>query len=402
MRHRWCIAAVITVAVLGLALPSQAGAKDLFHPTKKQENKELMLTCIQQKVWLAYFKDDKENFSPVRDTMNTDADTDWLGLRFTNYDGPRIRLGVLKVINKSTESEENNGSGRIVVNVAGIQEMLTVALFNTKRFDVVEEKRAAEIKKEQTRQDVMAPSPGALMKEGKLLDAQYLVYGTVNEWTPNRSKKKLSTGSGGGGALGGLKGRIAGLTGIGGAGASKQEAEVSITFVLADVANGQELFTTTERARMGEWAFSVSGAESGGTEQSTPISYAVRACANKAALKIASFLRDRKWIGSVVDVKKPAIYINAGSQQGMSPDTVLSVFRVEGIVRDAEGRMILGEDLKGIGTLKVDSVQPGFSIAHVENTRKEVRKGDRVELATMPVLPPPPQGCKEMDQTLAP
>ncbi|MBW8877727.1 MAG: hypothetical protein JF614_22390 [Acidobacteria bacterium] len=402
MRYRWWIAALTTMAVLGLALPSQAGVKNLFHPKKKQENKEVMLSCIQQKAWLAYFKNANDVISPTRDTMNTDHDDDWLGLRFTDYDGPRIRLGVLKVINKSAETEENGDSGRIAVNVAGIQEMLTVSLFNTKRFDVVEEKRAAEIKKEQTRKDVMAPSPNTIMHEGKLLDAQYLVYGTVNEWTPNRGKKSMATTTGGGGALGGLKKHLADLTGVGGVGGTKQEAEVAITFVLTDVANGQNLFTTTERARMGEWSLKVVGAETGGTEEKTPVSYAVRACANKAALKIAAFLRDRKWIGSVVDVKKSAIYINAGSQQGMAPDTLLSVFTVKGIVRDTEGRMILGEDLKGIGTIKVDTVQPGFSIGHIEIGCKGIKKGDRVELATKPVLPPPPQGCREMDQSLAP
>jgi curli biogenesis system outer membrane secretion channel CsgG len=401
MRHRWWIAALTAVAVLGWALPSQAGIMDRLHPKERAKNKELVLSCVQQKAWLAYFKDDKDIISPIRDTMNTDDDGDWLGLRFTDYEGPRIRLGVLKVINKSAETEENGGSGRIAVNVAGIQEMLTVALYNTKRFDVVEEKRAGDIEKEQTRKDVMEPSPSTLISTGKVLGAQYLVYGTVNEWTPQRAKKSLGT-SGLGNLLPGPLGAVSRLAGVGGFGGSKQEAEVAITFVLTDVANGQNLFTTTERARMGEWAFAVGGAQSGGTEQKTPVGYAVRACANKAALKIASFLRNRKWVGSVVQVKKSAIYINSGSQQGMAPDTLLSVFRVEGIIKDTEGRMTLGEDLKGIGTLKVDTVQPGFSIAHVENTSKEIKKGDRVELATKPVLPPPPQGCTEMDQTLAP
>lgn len=398
MKSRW-IAALLTVAALGLALPSHAGVKDLFHPKDGARNKELVLSCIQQKAWIAYFKDDKDRISPVRDTQNTNDDGDWLGLRFTDYEGPRIRLGVLKVINKSAEAEENKGNGSIAVNVAGIQEMLTVALFSTKRFDVVERKRDADIKKEQTRDDLMEPSPATIRSAGSVLGAQYLVYGTVNEWTPNRGKKSfMKNGLSKIPGLGGL----ADKAGIGGVGGAKQEAEVSITFVLTDVVNGQNLFTTTERARMGEWSFAVGGSESGGAEQRTPVSYAVRACANKAALKIAAFLRDRKWIGSVVDVKKSAIYINAGSQQGMSPDTLLSVLRVEGIVKDTEGRMILGEDLKGIGTLKVDSVQPGFSIAHVENGCKGIKKGDRVELATKPVLPPPPEGCKEMDQTLAP
>lgn len=400
MRNRWWIAALLTVAALGWALPSRAGIMDRLHPNR-EKNKELVLSCIQQKAWMAYFKNTDAVISPVRDTMNTDHDDDWLGLRFTPYDGPRIRLGVLKVINKSAEAEENNGNGRIAVNVAGIQEMLTVALFNTNRFDVVEEKRTAEIKKEQTRKDVMEPSPQMMVHAGKVLDAQYLVYGTVNEWTPNRGNTSLAT-NGRGAAPGSWKARISNITGIGSGGGTKQEAEVAITFVLTDVANGQNLFTTTERARMGEWSLSFGGGESGGSEQKTPVSYAVRACANKAALKIASFLRNRKWIGSVVQVKKSAIYINAGSQQGMAPDTLLAVFRVDGIVKDTEGRMTLGEDLKGTGNLKVDTVQPGFSIAHIEKGCNGIKPGDRVELASQPVLPPPPEGCREMDQTLAP
>src|ERR1700730_3369855 len=119
MRHRWRISTLIAVAVLGLAPPSRAGVKDLFHSKEQTKNKELILTCIQQKAWMAYFKDPDDLITPIRDTMNTDHDGDWLGLRFTEYDGPRIRLGVLKVINKSAEAEENSGNGKIAVDVAG-------------------------------------------------------------------------------------------------------------------------------------------------------------------------------------------------------------------------------------------------------------------------------------------
>jgi curli biogenesis system outer membrane secretion channel CsgG len=373
-------------AVLGPTPPAQAiGFKNLFHPKERAKeregNRDLMLSCIQQKAWLAYFKDADGAIAPVRNTMNTDNDEDWLGLRFTDYDGPRIRLGVLRVINKSAEEDESESNGRIEVRVAGIREMLTVALFNTKRFDIVEQKRVEEIEKQQTRKDVTEPSPTSILNTGKVLGAQYLVYGTVNEWNPDRGRRHVGPG----GIFGG----------------SKQEAEVAITFVLSDVANGQSLFTTTERARMGEWNFSFGDGKQE-TENKTPVSYAVRACANKAALKIASFLRDRKWKGSVVNVKGSDIYVNAGSQQGMGPNLQLSVFAVKGIVKDTEGRMILGEDLKGIGTLSVDSVQPGFSIAHAMNGCMGIKKGDRVELATQPVPPPSPPGCAAMDETLAP
>lgn len=383
MRQRWWIAALGLAAVLGMDVPSHAlGIKELFHPKerakKKQANKDLMVSCIQQKAWMAYFKDDEGEISPLRDTMNTDNDEDWLGLHFTDYDGPRIRLGVLQVLNKSAEAEESGWNGKIEVPVAGIREMLTVALFNTKRFDVIEQKRVEEVEKQQTRKDVTAPSPATIVSLGKVLDAQYLVYGTVNEWNPDRGTKRVGPG----GIFGG----------------SKQEAEVAITFVLTDVASGQNLFTTTERARMGEWSFSYGGGQQG-TEQKTPVSYAVRACANKAALKIASFLRNKKWKGSVVDVKGQDVYINAGSQQGMTPELRLTVFTIKGIVKDEEGRMTLGEDLKGIGTLSVDAVQPGFSIAHVVNGCKGIKKKDRVELASQPVFPPVPAGCAEMDKS---
>ena len=379
MKHQWWIGALSMAGVLGLALPSHGlGIKDVLHRGgKKKKNQEQISSCVRQRAWIAYFQDDEGGLAPVRDTQNTDDDEEWIGLRFTDYDGPRIRLGVLKVINKSAEAEENEWAGRIQVPVSGIQEMLTVGLYNTRRFDVIEQKRIQEVEKQQTRKDVMEPSPTSIVNIGKVLGAQYLVYGTVNEWIPERSNRNMGPG-----AL--FK-------------AGKKEAEVAITFTLTDVANGQILFTTAERARLGEWNFGWGAGGEGKTENTTPVSYAVRACANKAAFRIATFLRDRKWKGSVVDIKGADLYINAGSQQGMAPQTKLSVQAVKGIVKDAESGTILGEDLRGIGTLEVIAVQTGFSVARVVEGCKGIKKGDRVELATNPVPPPVIPECAAMD-----
>jgi curli biogenesis system outer membrane secretion channel CsgG len=382
MRHRWWIAALSTVAILGLALPSQAlGGKGLLRRgEKKKQQQDQIGSCIRQRAWIAYFQDDEGQLSPARDTLNTEEDEDWIGLRFTPYDGPRIRLGVLKVINKSAESEERGWADRIEVPVSGIQEMLTVALYNTKRFDVIEQKRVEEVEAQQKRTDVIEPSPAAIVNMGKVLGAQYLVYGTVNEWNPERASRSMGPAS---------------LFKAG-----KKEAEVAITFTLTDVANGQILFTTSERARLGEWSFGFGAPGGGGeTTQKTPVSYAVHACANKAALKIATFLRDRKWKGSVVDIKGADYYINAGSQQGMAPQTKLAVQSFKGFIKDAG--TILGEDLRGIGTLEVIVVQPGFSIARVVEGCKGIKKGDRVELATNPVPPPTIPECVALDTSQA-
>lgn len=375
------MAVLSMIALLGLTLPSEAGVKDIFHRgEKRKKEQDQIRSCVKQRAWMAFFQDDKGELSPVRDTLNTDNDQDWIGLRFTDYEGPRIRLGVLKVINKSAESEEKGWAEKIEVPVSGIQEMLTVALYNTKRFDVIEQKRIQEVETQQTRKDVMEPSPTSIVNIGKVLGAQYLVYGTVNEWNPDRASRNMGPG---------------GLFNAG-----KKEAEVAITFTLTDVASGQILFTTSERARLGEWSFAFGGAPGGGggtTTQKTPVSYAVNACANKAALKIAMFLRDRKWKGSVVEIKKADIYINAGSQQGMAPQTKLSVQSVLGVVKDLESHTILGEDLRGIGTLEVIAVQNGFSVARVVEGCKTMKMGDRVELATNPVPPPSVPECDALD-----
>lgn len=379
MKHRGWIPILSMAVILGLALPSQAGVRDMLKRGEKKKRQEQILSCIQRNAWIAYLQDEEGELAPVRDTLNTDNDQEWIGLRFTEYDGPRIRLGVLKVINKSAEGEEG-AWGRIEVPVAGIQEMLTQSLFTTRRFDVIEQKRAKDITDQQTREDVTDLSPSVIANMGKVLGVQYLVYGTVNEWTPERANRNMGPG-----AL---------------FSAGKKEAEVSITFTLADVGTGQNLFVTTEQARMGEWSFGFGtpGGGSGGTQQNTPVGYAVRACANKAAFKIATFLRDRKWKGSVVDVQgKGRIYINAGKQQGMKQETRLSLFTVRGKVRDKESGTYLGEDLVGTGTLRVVTVDTGFSIAEVVEGGKGIKVGDRVELATEPAPPPRIPECESLD-----
>ncbi len=160
---------------------------------KKKEKAQVDL-CLKQRAWMAYYQDDDGVRSPVRDTQNTESDQDWIGLRFTDYDGPRIRVGVLKVLNKSAESEERGAADKIEVPVSGIQETLTVSLYNTKRFDVIEQKRVQEVESQQKRTDVMDLSPVSVVNMGKSLQVQYLVYGTVNEWTPDRSSRNVSQG----------------------------------------------------------------------------------------------------------------------------------------------------------------------------------------------------------------
>jgi hypothetical protein len=74
----------------------------------------LVRRCVAQRALMAFFRDDQERMSPVRNTLNTDRDEDWIGLQFTNYDGPRISLGVPDVVDKSPVRGEVGWENKIV------------------------------------------------------------------------------------------------------------------------------------------------------------------------------------------------------------------------------------------------------------------------------------------------
>lgn len=429
MPQRWRMSALFSIAWMALAsgLPAHAGWPGGSHHDDKKEQKkgekdakkvdqELASSCVNEGAWLAYFRDPDGTLAPVRDTSNPDHDEDWQGLRFTSYEGPRIRLGVLSVVNQAAETESTDGKDHLAVPAAGIQEMLTVALYNTKRFDVIEQKRIEEIKREQTRTDTMgldpeaqktssatvnhgAPSkrtrsaaaelsPAAITNVGKVLGVQYLVYGTVNEWTPDRINRSTSGPSA-------LLSRIPVVGGVvGGMGMPKvgrNEGEVAITVTLADVATGQVLYTTTQRARLGASHLDLGGGEATGeSSEKTPVTYAIAASTNKAAFEIARFLKNRKWNGTIVAKDGASIYVNSGSQGGMPEKAVLRVKRVIKRVFDEESHTYLGEDTDNLCAITILKVAENFSVARAQDC-PGIMVGYRVEMMDKQLEPKPPK-----------
>ena len=366
-----------------LAVAALAGGQEREHRRPRREKKkDLVKTCIASGAWMAYLKNPDGDLMPVRDTQSDKDDNDWLGLRFVDFNGPHIRLGVMQVENRSADHIVDEWNRKLEVPVASIEEMMSTALFNTKRFDIIERKRIQLILGEQSRKEAFEPTPKELYRAGKVLGIQYLVYGVVNEWVADRGSK------GGGFAFFSSK---------------KQEAEVAMTFSVADITNAQVLFTTTERARVGEWSMSFADGQggSGGSTQRTPTNYAVQVCVNKAAFKIAAWMKDRKWKGAVINIKGPDYYINAGAEQGMRQGMTLTLFSLKGLVVDGMNGVVLGEDLRAIGNLEVTVAQPGYSIARPTGPIKGVKQYDRVELASPPSPPPAPPGCMELVADIA-
>ncbi len=333
--------------------------------------------------WGAYFKDEKGKCSPLLEPVELNKDKDWLGLQFTPYDGPKIRLAVQKVENKTATMEQAAATETFVVTnrivevpVAGIEELLTTALHATNRFTLVERKALDGVMQEQDLGASGRVAQPSAARTGVILGAQHQIFAAVNEWTPVKKKTR-----------GGLAGIAPGA--LGGVTAGKSEAEVAMSFRIVDATTSEVLQSITVRATAKDWNLGFGGAGFGGSgavggamgiEQNSPISYAVQAAINKAAYQIALALADLPWSGSVMKIVNDKIYVNAGSNAGIPNGAKLTVLSKGEDLIDPETGVTLGSDTTRIGSLEIVEVSEKYSVARITEGCEGIKAGDRVKV----------------------
>ena len=181
--------------------------------------------------------------------------------------------------------------------------------------------------------------------------------------------------------IGGFAGKALGAIGGG-----KTTAEIAMSFRIVDATSGKVLFSETVRAEAGSWGlvlggFGGPGGGMAGLDRSSPIGYAVQSCLNKAAYKIAMFLKERSWTGAVAKVENGKVYVNAGSDSGLATGSkLIALSKGESIIDPTTG-LSLGDDTDVIGHLQVTTVKEKFSIATVLEGCDGLKAGDLVELA---------------------
>ncbi len=369
--------------------------------------------------WGAFFKDEKGIQKNLVQPIEKNSDKDWMFLQFTDYTGLKNRLAVMQVENKTAavEQAENTKNTVVVTNkvaevpVGAVEEMLMTALINTHRYILVERKALENTLAEQDLGASGRVTQASASKVGRMLGAQHLIFVSVNEWSPNKSKT--------GGALGAIGGGF-----LGGFGAKKKEAEVAMSFRIVDATTGEVLQSTTERAKTTSWGFGFGGGGGGGGgligyEKDAPINYAVMSCINKAVYKIAMTLKDSAWSGSVIVVKPtpavepaplptpppapvvskskkssmkspvtppppppppPKIYINAGNNTGITPGMRLKVISLGEEIIDPSTGTVLDRERKDIGVIEVTETQEKISIVKIVDGCIGIKNGDAVTL----------------------
>jgi curli biogenesis system outer membrane secretion channel CsgG len=329
--------------------------------------------------WKAIFVNERGVTTPVVEPIGRYHDKDWLSLRFAEYHGPKIRLALMKVENKSAAAEQAAAAGTVAptpklaqVQVANLLDLLTTATINTNRFQLVERKEIESVLSEQDLGASGRAQKGTSPKTGQMQGAQYMLYASVNDWTPDKSHRSAGGGSG--------RPSILNILNV-----DKSVAEVAMSFRMLDASSGKILFSTTERATVESWGVGFGGFQhgsggGGSVKDTSPISNAVQACINKGIYRLAMWVKDRPWRGRVVKVAGSRVYISAGGDDGITQGLVLDALaHGEELIDPATGTS-LGRTLERVGTVQVAEVENNYAIATIVDGCQKLKAGDEVEI----------------------
>jgi curli biogenesis system outer membrane secretion channel CsgG len=239
---------------------------------------------------------------------------------------------------------------------SGMAEMTTTALVESGQFRVLERQQIDDVIGEQDFGDSGRVDPATAAKIGKILGAQYLLYGTVNEFEYSK-----------GGEAGGV--RIGGVR----VGAGQAKAHIGMDVRVVDAVTGEILFSTRSTANASRTGFKVgySGSDFGanvGAFRKTPMGEATRKAIDDAVAKLAREFGGEAaapppvtWSGTLIVAEGGALVIKAGTKNGLKTGDILTVYRPKTV--NAGGEILtVGEDK--IGKIRLTTV--GESAASAE------------------------------------
>lgn len=238
----------------------------------------------------------------------------------------------------------------------GMAEMTTTALVESGKFRVLERQQINDVLGEQDFGDTGRVDPSTAAKIGKIVGAQYLLYGTVNEFEYSKS------GEGGGVRVAGLR-----------VGAGQAKAHIGMDVRVVDAVTGEILFSTRSTANASRTGFKVGYSSSDfganvGAFRKTPMGEATRKAIEDAIGKLSGQFGGEAaepppvtWSGTLIVAEGGTLVIKAGTKNGLKTGDVLTVYRPKTV--NAGGEILtVGEDK--IGKIRLTTV--GESAASAE------------------------------------
>jgi curli biogenesis system outer membrane secretion channel CsgG len=261
----------------------------------------------------------------------------------------------------------------------GMAAMLTSALLESGQFLVTERANLSQILNEQELKGQQVTTGGTGPELGKLIGAQFLIYGAVTEFGTDDKGGGLSVGFMG---LGGSQ--------LGGSvGPQFSKGKVAMDIRVVDTTTGEiiENYRVEEKARSTALnaGINVKNVSIGSNQfMKTPLGEATRRAINAAVQRFTAGAAKIAWIGRIADVEGSDVYINAGKKDGVQQGDKFRVFRTTQAITDPDTGRVLKRKEQAIGTLEVikveDALAAGVFVAETRAT--EPTRGDFVRHIT--------------------
>lgn len=262
--------------------------------------------------------------------------------------GPRRTIAVGQI---DTLGPLSNSSG---TSVGGsVAAMLTTALSQSDRFIVVERNALGQIVTEQELATNRVSTGTAAPRPGSVIPAQYIVVGSVTEY---------STADSGTNASGSRNGVGVGAFGLG-LSLGRSKGRVAIDFRVVDTRTGSVVHSFSVRQKLRSTNIGISGGRNGisigaGQFWNTPLGDATRRALNEAVIEIAKAVDQGRWQGQVVERDGATVYVNAGGEAGLRVGDRLAIQRPGRTFTDPSTGQVLSQRMEEVGTVTIASVEP--------------------------------------------
>ncbi len=255
----------------------------------------------------------------------------------TKYTGPRRRIGVVAFENKAPYAQ-----GRIGDTATDI---LITELVKTGKFIVVERDKLDKIMAEQKLGESGAIDPNTAAKMGKILGLNAIVTGSISQFGVKKEGKDFIVTQ------------------------SKQQiVECTVDIRVVDTETGQVLLADSGKGIVRKATGKILGMGNQSKYDETLEGEALRAAIVKFTDNIVQQVNKKPWSCRVAAVRDGRVYLNAGLEAGLEIGQKLKVFSQGADILDPTTGLVIGQDEKELGTLKVASYfGDNGSIASVVN-----------------------------------
>ena len=192
-------------------------------------------------------------------------------------------------------------------------------------------------------------------KPGQLLGAQYLVRGTVTDFTLSEKGGGISVGGTVGGVLGGIS-------------PQSRTGRISIDFQVIESTSGEVVESFSVKRKIKSKSIAISASKSGlnvgaNTFKNTPLGKAAREAIAEASFRISQSLQNRSWSAHVAQVRSDTLYVNVGADAGLQPGDSLKIYRIVDQINDPITGAVLGIEKAEIGRAVISSVAEQYARA---------------------------------------